>query len=346
MKQTFKVPIRNLFNMLSYIQDFPEMIEQMSDVDEEIITYDFLARRFLQESKQLIRRGLLKNYIVRTEETGFISGKMLMTESIPSIIQNKPVVVCEKDYYSENIIFNQIMVTTLRDLYQNPHIKNQTRIECFHLSDQFSDVDEVFLSREGFLRLRFEKHNVHYKHMLHLARLLHEVRLLSHNKGDWSLFTVEMSEREMNHLFENFLFHFYSKEQEHYRVQRERMSWKLSGNKSLLPSMETDLTLTHLRENKKIVIDAKFYKNMFQRHFDKDSYHSHNMYQIFTYMMHQPTDAEVRGILIYPANDTAEFSESYYWDERLKMEIYSLNLDGSWGEIFGRLIGILEGVDI
>lgn len=131
MEQTFKVPIRNLFNMLSYIQDFPEMIDQLSNVDDELITYDFLAKQFLKESQILMRKGLLKDYIERTEETGFISGKMLMTESIPSIVQRKPVVVCEKDYYSKNILFNQIMVSTLIDLYQNPHIENQTRKESF-----------------------------------------------------------------------------------------------------------------------------------------------------------------------------------------------------------------------
>src|SRR5699024_10706819 len=158
----------------------------------------------------------------------------------------------------------------------------------------------------------------------HLARLLHELRILSHKKGDWSLFSVQLSETEMNQLFENFLFHFYRIEQKEYKVRSERMTWDLEGNKTLLPTMLTDITLTNQSENKRIVIDAQFYKNMFPRFHGKNSFHSGNLYQIFTYMMHQPEELEVRGILIYPANKEEELQETYNWNERMQLEIHSV----------------------
>lgn len=331
--------------MLSYIQDFPELIEQVSAIDEEMITYDFLAKQFLKESQHLFRRGLLRDYIEITEETGSISGKMLMTESIPSIVQRKPVVVCEKDDYSANILFNQIMVTTLMTLSQNRHVNEKTRKEAFYFLDQVVGIDAIFLSRKVFLKLRFGKHNVYYKRMLNLARILHELRLLSHNQGDWSLYTVDLSESEMNKLFEKFLFHYYQLEQKDYEVRAEQLRWNLRGNQTLLPSMQTDVTLTDHRENKKVVIDAKFYKNMFQRNYEKDSFHSHNMYQIFTYMMHQPKEADIRGILIYPKNLLEDITEVYEWNERLRLEVYSLDLNASWINIKDRLDEILKGTD-
>src|SRR5699024_7794215 len=102
-EQEFKVPIRNIFCMISYVNNYPEFVDQLSDVDEELITYDFLARKFLYEAKRLMRSGVIKNYIRHKEETSFISGKMLIDESLPFIVQRRPVVVCEKDYYSNNI---------------------------------------------------------------------------------------------------------------------------------------------------------------------------------------------------------------------------------------------------
>lgn len=225
------------------------------------------------------------------------------------------------------------MVATLRELNQNRNVEKQIRKEAFYILDQLNEIDNIYLSRGLFLRLTFGRNNVYYKRMLHLARLLHEMRLLSHKKGDWSLYTVDISESEMNRLFEQFLFHFYRVEQEDYTVKSERLSWNLTGNESLLPSMRTDVSLIHRYERKRIVIDAKFYKNIF---------HSHNMYQMFAYMVHQPVEDKVRGILIYPENFTEEISESYSWDERLNIEIYSLNLNSSWDEISQRLKEILE----
>ncbi|GAB3807423.1 McrC family protein [Virgibacillus kimchii] len=341
MKHTFKVPIRNIFCMLSYVNDYPEFADQLSEVDEELITYDFLARRFLYESNRLVRNHIVKDYITHKEETSFISGKMLMSDSLPFIVERRPVVVCEKDDYSANILFNQIMRATLKNLYQNPHIEERTRKECFMLWEQLEEVDNIVLTREMFIRIYFSRLNIHYKPMIHLARLLHEIRLLSHKEGDWSLFSVELSETEMNQLFERFLFHFYRIEQREYTVRSERMTWDLEGNKALLPTMLTDLTLTSYSENKRIVIDAKFYKNMFQRFYAKNSFHSGNLYQIFTYMMHQPKELEVRGILIYPANQEEELQETYDWNERLRLEIHSVNLEFPWKRIRARLLEVL-----
>ncbi|MHA6252204.1 McrC family protein [Oceanobacillus sp. CAU 1775] len=341
MEQTFKVPIRNIFCMLSYVNDYPEFVDQLSDVDEEIITYDFLAKRFILEGKKLLRRGVVKNYITQQEETSTISGKMLMNESLPFIVERRPIVVCEKDFYSADIIYNQVMKTTLKGLYQNKYVEEHTRRECYLLWEQLPEVNDIELRREIFLRIRFSRQNAHYKPIIQLARLLHELRLLSHKKGEWSLFSVELSEAEMNGLFENFLFHFYRIEKKEYSVRSERMTWNLEGNKKLLPTMLTDITLSHRKENKRIVMDAKFYKNMFQRFHDKNSFHSGNLYQLFTYLMHQPEDCDLRGILIYPANDQPEISESYEWNERIQMEIYSLDLDASWNGIRSRLLEIL-----
>ncbi|WP_268258257.1 5-methylcytosine restriction system specificity protein McrC [Bacillus massiliigorillae] len=119
------------------------------------------------------------------------------------------------------------------------------------------------------------------------------------------------------------------------------MKWNLEGNSSLLPTMRTDVSLTHKKEAKKIIIDAKFYKNMFQENFGKSSFHSHNMYQLFTYMMHQAEDQDIRGILIYPYNGTT-INEIYRWNKRTTMEVMTLNLDDTWADIYENLMKVVK----
>src|SRR5699024_5256670 len=192
----------NLFVMLSYANDMPDMVEKLADLDEDIITYEFLAKKFMEEARYLIRHRQVRNYVAHTEETGFISGRMLMNESLGLIMEKKPAVVCEKDGYSENVLFNQIMKTTLRDLVRNAQITADTRKACFLLWEQMPAVDEIYLSKEIFMRITYYRHNVHYKRMIHLAHLLHELRLLSHRSGDWSLYAASVQEGELNRLFE------------------------------------------------------------------------------------------------------------------------------------------------
>ena len=126
-----------------------------------------------------------------------------------------------------------------------------------------------------------------------------------------------------------------------HKVTSDIIQWNLKGNRVLLPSMKTDITLTHKKGPQKIVMDAKFYKNIFQEYFGKTSFHSHNMYQLFTYLMHQPKELNLRGILIYPFNGV-EVDETFRWDERVTMEVITLNLDDSWKKIYRRLISVLD----
>ncbi|WML50166.1 hypothetical protein RCG23_10255 [Neobacillus sp. PS3-34] len=340
MESLFKVPIRNLFCLLSYMNEMPELAKKLSDVDEDIITYDFLAKQFLQEVHSLNRRGFVKNYIAVTESTSHLSGRVLMNESMPYLVARQPIVVCEKDQYSANILLNQVMKSTLLAICQNQYVKKETRRLSYSYLDLIQEVEILPLTKEIFLKIYFNRHNVHYKRMIHIARLLHELTLLSHKHGNWSLFSAEVDETSLNHIFEKFLLHFYRIEQKDYQVQSEVMQWNLIGNQSLLPTMKTDISLSHKDGQQKIIIDAKFYRNIFQKYFGKTSFHSHNLYQLFTYLMHQPKDLTLRGILIYPYNGT-EVEEKFAWDDRMTVEVLTLNLEDSWGDIFNKLMSVL-----
>jgi 5-methylcytosine-specific restriction enzyme subunit McrC len=322
------------------MNDMPELAKKLSDVDEDIITYDFLAKQFLQEVQSLNRRGLIKNYIAKTEPTSHLSGRVLMNESMPYLVARQPIVVCEKDQYSANILLNQVMKSTLLAIYKNRYVKEKTRKLSYSYMESMPEVEVLPLMKEIFLKIYFNRHNVHYKRMIHIARLLHELTLLSHKHGNWSLFSAEVDETSLNHIFEKFLFHFYRNEQKDYQVQSEIMKWNLSGNKTLLPTMKTDISLSHKDGQQKIVMDAKFYRNIFQKHFGKTSFHSHNLYQVFTYLMHQPKDITLRGILIYPYNGTV-VDERFSWDDRMTVEVLTLNLEDSWGDIYKKLMSVL-----
>lgn len=341
MEQFFKVPIRNLFVLLSYADNMPELVHSMNDIDEDLITYDFICKQFLKEVAIVERRGLVKDYVAFAEPTNRLSGRMVMEASMPYIISKKPIVVCEKDEYTANIRINQLIKSTLKSITLNRYVKQDTKARSFNHMELMGEVEAPLLTKSSFAKLSFGRHNMHYKRVLQIALLLHEMTLLSHKSGNWSLFSAEIDERALNSIFEKFLLNFYKWEQRDYRVKAESMHWKLEGNKAFLPGMLTDVSLSHKNGLEKIIIDAKFYKDIFQVHHGKSSFRSGNMYQLFTYLMHQDPNMKLRGILIYPFNGE-QVDEKYDWNERITMEVMTLDLNESWDFIYSRLVSVVN----
>ena len=86
----------------------------------------------------------------------------------------------------------------------------------------------------------------------------------------------------------------------------------------LLPFMETDVTLFNPRSKKKIIIDAKYYKETLVSRFgESGKIRREHLSQILTYVMNQENDAapytkETKGVLVYPTIDT-ELDVSYVY---------------------------------
>lgn len=55
------------------------------------------------------------------------------------------------------------------------------------------------------------------------------------------------------------------------------------GYRDMLPIMQSDIMLE--KDDKVLIIDAKYYAHSTQQQFDKHTLNSNNLYQIFTYVI-------------------------------------------------------------
>jgi 5-methylcytosine-specific restriction enzyme subunit McrC len=153
-------------------------------------------------------------------------------------------------------------------------------------------------------------------------------------------------ERQMNRLFESFLFNFYKKEFPGWTVRKEYIYWQfvtpVELHRESLPRMETDITI----ENKqgKLIIDAKYYQETLKSKYEKGKVHSVNLYQLFSYLMNQrssiPSTYQTRGILIYPTIENEVDLE--YWYDQHQIQIKTVNLNMNWKLIEERLKKIVQ----
>ena len=112
----------------------------------------------------------------------------------------------------------------------------------------------------------------------------------------------------------------------------------------LLPSMKTDITLTS--DEKKIVIDTKFYQETVALIGDKERFHSENMYQLYAYLRSLESDnrsimnSNCEGLLLYPTVDS-DFNESYLIDGHI-IRIATVDLSRDWREIHQSLLQLIQ----
>lgn len=81
-------------------------------------------------------------------------------------------------------------------------------------------------------------------------------------------------------LFEEFIRNFYKIEVPEEKDFRADLRWKMAGEAyHFLPKMQTDISIKI--KNKKLIIDAKYYKETLQKYYDLEKVYSLHLYQLF-----------------------------------------------------------------
>jgi 5-methylcytosine-specific restriction enzyme subunit McrC len=105
--------------------------------------------------------------------------------------------------------------------------------------------------------------------------------------------------------------------------------------------MMTDITLEN--DIRKIIIDAKFYRETMKFHFNKERINSGNLYQLFSYLLNQEDESDknrkARGVLLYPTVKQEYDLEYRYKDHPI--HIRTVNLNMNWRDIAKRLHDII-----
>ena len=105
--------------------------------------------------------------------------------------------------------------------------------------------------------------------------------------------------------------------------------------------MQTDITL--IGKEKTLIIDTKFYSHSISLHFDKISYLSNNLYQIFTYVKNKDINntGNVEGMLLYAKTEDEILTEENTFNlSGNNISIKVLDLNQKWNKIKEKLDNI------
>lgn len=347
------IRIQNIYHMLAYA--FQVLREQgYADVAAEEFdnSAKLLAAILARGVRSQVKRGLGREYLPRAETLATLRGRIDVTETVKTRAVLRRQMVCNFDEFSIDTPMNRILKATMR-LLARSDIDKARRKELRGLLAYFAAVTDIDLAHVDW-RLRFNQNNQAYRTLMNVCWLVAEGLLQTQRDGSVRLADF-LDEQRMSRLYEKFILEYYRREHPELRAEAPYIKWALDdgphgacgtdGALDILPVMHSDVMLS--QGGNVLIIDAKYYAHAMQRHFDKRTYHSGNLYQIFTYVKNKEaelagTEHTVSGLLLYAGTDEEAQPSGTYLMSGNRIGVRTLDLDQPFEAIRAQLDAIVE----
>ena len=286
-----------------------------------------------------MKKGLGREYIQEDDVLSSLRGKIDITASIKSRTMLKKQMVCVYDEFSVNSYMNKILKTTMSLLLGADIAKNRKK-ELRKLLVFFDEVDLIDIHA-----IQWNKNNQTYRMLISVCYLVIKGLLQTNSDGDTKLMDF-LDEQRMCRLFEKFILEYYRKEHSEIKATASQIPWQLDDDMNdMLPVMQTDIMLT--KNDKVLIIDAKYYAKTLQSQYDVKTLHSGNLYQIFTYVKNKEVELskgphEVAGMLLYAKTDEVVLPDNEYKMSGNKVIVRTLDLDCDFAAVASQLDSIAE----
>ena len=339
--------IKNIYYMLTYaFQVLKQSNYDEVEAEEFEHIQDLFAAILAKGVAQQLKQGLYREYVTKQDTLTVLRGKLNLPETMRNRIQNKQKLSCEFDELSENNLMNQILKTTMVLLYRDDSVSLEHKTALRKVLLFFNGVDELKPSAILWGRLTYQRNNRNYEMLMNLCYFVLDGMLLTTEKGEHKI--THFSDEHMARLYEKFILAYYK---EHHadldEVKSAQVAWNLTGENDeamirFLPSMQTDIFLR--RDDKILILDAKYYGKTMQQQYEKQTLHSNNLYQIFTYVKNQDKNnsGNVAGMLLYAKTDEAITPDCSFNMGGNQIGATTLDLSGSFNEIKRKLDEVVK----
>jgi 5-methylcytosine-specific restriction enzyme subunit McrC len=340
------IPIRNIYYLLCYAWDKlgeGELVDVSAMDSTELV--DLFATVLSGGTSHLLRRGLEQGYLEFEEDMAGIRGRLQVTVSARRLLLAHGKARCTFDELSVDTLPNRILKATMRALVWVPSLAPDLREKLRRLDSHLRLVTDIEVSRLAFRRVQLHGNNRFYSFLMSICELVSNSLLISENTGRHE-FRDFIRDKRMAKLFETFVLNLLRIEGREWDVRRERISWigvdDKQAENDYLPKMETDITVRSDRST--VVIDTKYYGEMFSGRYDSEKFHSAHIYQVFAYLKNLEAksgqDSRARGMLLYPRvhRDVCEHFQLHGHD----MWVCTIDLTQEWRLIKERLMNLVS----
>ena len=351
-----QISIQNLYYLLCYAWGLPEQRDWVKiDADSCPAVVDLMSRLLTKGAEVLLKRGVTKEYRIHEEELVGIKGKLELAKTIKANRHSEGKTICTLDDLTGDILLNQIVYTMMYRLLGNKDLDKNVRKDLVGTFIRFPKVTIININQNTFKDIRLNRNNRFYRLIISVCEMLHANMLPDkQHPGEYRFIDFTRDKGAMQRIFEAFLRNFYHQEcsEEYPIVHRTRIPFNFdainAADVELLPIMETDVTLDNPNEGKRIILDAKYYEEMFDvsRFNKKKTLRSEHIRQIESYIKNQedpsvPYTLLTKGIMVYPKTDVEVTYKDYLSGEHL-LRFCTVDLAQDWRQIDQRLRQIIQ----
>lgn len=298
------IAIKNIYYMLTYafkgLKD-DSMKEMSAEEFDDMLC--LMAEILIKGVPFQLKHGLLHDYESISEERSSLRGRILLDESLKNGAFTRRKLNCTYDEYTENTLFNQIIKTTMFYLIRSD-IKEEQKRQLKRQYAYFGNVDIISTPQSiRWAQLCYNRNNSGYELIMNICNIILTSMLISTESGEMKLHNY-CDEQKLYHLYEKFILEYYKKHHKELMPSAPEIKWALNGESDdFLPKMQSDIVLK--KDDKILILDAKFYSFVTQSQYEKKTYRNGNLYQLFTYVKNEEknTGKNVSGILLYAKTD-------------------------------------------
>ncbi|MDU2458724.1 5-methylcytosine restriction system specificity protein McrC [Clostridium sp.] len=256
---------------------------------------DILAKVFTKKLLLELQKGLYLEYVTQEDSLNKIKGKVMLTQNAKINYINKLKVYCRYDEFTENNIFNSILLRTtnlLLSVINDSNVKKDLNI----IKSIFSDIEDIYIPLPILENYKLNKKNERFKEAFILAKLILNNSTMNKSLGKENGFSILF---EMNYLYEEYIGILLKEtiEDESITVNTQEKSKYLLHNKNTGRNeiaLKPDIVI--YKDNKpKIIIDTKWKSTSLD---GREIYSQSDIYQMYAYIT---TYKECeKCILLYP----------------------------------------------
>ncbi|MBS5937607.1 hypothetical protein [Clostridium sp.] len=256
---------------------------------------DILAKVFTKKVLLELQKGMYLEYVTQENSLNKIKGKVMLTQNAKTNYINKSKVYCRYDEFTENNIFNSILLRTtnfLLPVINRSFVKKDLNI----IKSILSDVEDVYIPINILKNYKLNKKNERFKEAFILAKLILNNSTMNKSSGKENGFSILF---EMNYLYEEYIGILLKEaiEDKTIAVNTQEKSKYLLFNKNAERNeiaLKPDIVI--YKNNKpRIIIDTKWKSASID---GREVYSQSDIYQMYAYITTY-TECE-KCILLYP----------------------------------------------
>lgn len=344
------IPIRNVYVMMAYAfraLHSRDVASVKSESFEHL--HDLLAELLYRGVSTKIKRGLHHEYLPQTDTLTTVRGRIDVSQTASTRSMLRGRLVCQFDEYLPDTPHNRALKSVMILLIRRGEVRPVRRKALADLLPHLATVHEIRPAAIRWGDLSIHRANANYRMLLGVCELVVKGLLPTEDYGTSKLWSW-MSDEAMNRLYERFILQYFKIHHPELSPRARQVPWALDSLESRragqLPVMQTDVTLTN--GHAELIIDAKYYGRSLQSgRGEKQTVHSHNLYQIATYVWNADVrrDGSVSGLLLYARTVHEEQPDVDIIIHGNRIGVQTLDLNLPWEDLRDRLETLLTWLE-